>query len=147
MIERAYPGVYLATLATEAKPIDGVPTTQPGAEAPAWTASDAHDPGITLVELIGFVSEPLLHRAELIPYGTVQGLSPVQTPSEQPPLHLSPGLALDPTGHSIVTDLPAVARKYIGETEKHIGAVLSDAVPSGALLHCDDTQELFGKGD
>ena len=67
MIERAYPGVYLASLATEAKPIDGVPTTQPGAEAPAWTASDAHDPGITLVELIGFLSEPLLHRAELMP--------------------------------------------------------------------------------
>ena len=65
MIERAYPGVYLASLTTEAKPIDGVPTTQPGAEAPAWTASDAHDPGITLAELFGFLSEPLLHHAEL----------------------------------------------------------------------------------
>jgi hypothetical protein len=147
MIERAYPGVYLATLENEARPIDGVPTAQPGSDAPGWTSFGGHDPGITLVELIGFLSEPLLHRAELMPHGTVQGLAPTQTPSEQSPLHLSPGLAIDPAGHSIVSELPAVASKYIGETEKHIEALLPDAVPGGTLRHYDDTRALFGKDD
>ena len=147
MIERAYPGVYLATLASEAKPIDGVPTTPPGADAPAWTESDARDPGVTFAELFGFLSESLLYRVDPMPYGTAQGLSPAQTPSEQSPLRVSPGLALDPTGRSITSDVPAVTSKYIGETEKHVGAEVRDAAPSRALLHYDDAQGLFGKCD
>ena len=147
MIERAYPGVYLATLASEAKPIDGVPTTPPGTEAPAWTESDARDPGVTFAELFGFLSESLWYRAEPMPYGTVQGLSVTQTPTGPSPLSVAPGLALDPTGRSITSDLSAVTSKYIGETEKHIGAAVRDAAPSSALLHYDDAQGLFGKCD
>jgi hypothetical protein len=107
MIERTYPGVYLVTLESEAKPIDGVPTTSPGADVPGWTASDAHDPGVALAELFGFLSESLLHHAELMP----------------------------------------ATSKFIGETEKHVGATFQNAAPSGALLHYDDAQPLFGKRD
>ncbi len=57
MIERLYPGVYLAEVELEAVPIDGVQTT-PGA-APAWAEPNAHDPGVTLLELLGFAAEPL----------------------------------------------------------------------------------------
>jgi hypothetical protein len=72
MIERIYPGVYLAELPFEAKPIDGVPTAQAPerearAPAPAWTDVNPRDPGITLFELFGFLSEPLSYRADLAP--------------------------------------------------------------------------------
>jgi hypothetical protein len=65
MIERMYPGVHLAEVPFEAKPIDGVPTAQPGAGTPAWTDHNTHDPGITLLELFAFLSEPLLFRTDL----------------------------------------------------------------------------------
>jgi hypothetical protein len=67
MIERIYPGVYLVEVPFEAKPIDGVPTTQPPerTEAPAWTDTNPRDPGVTLVELLGFLSESLLYRGDL----------------------------------------------------------------------------------
>jgi hypothetical protein len=73
MIERIYPGVYLAELPFEAKPIDGVSTapaperTEARAQAPAWTDVNPRDPGITLLEVFGFLSEPLLYRADLAP--------------------------------------------------------------------------------
>src|SRR5262249_47054208 len=66
MIERSYPGVYLSEVAFSAKPIDGVSTdptgidrisSEPPVEAPAWTDANTSDPGITLVELFGWISE------------------------------------------------------------------------------------------
>jgi len=69
MIDRIYPGVYLAEVPFRAKPIDGVPTTQPPerTEAPAWTDTNSRDAGVTLVELFGFLSESPLYRADLAP--------------------------------------------------------------------------------
>jgi hypothetical protein len=125
MIERMYPGVYLAEVEFSAKSIDGVPTTQPGvvddfrvdsraveraalpAHTPEWTNLQAGDPGVTLVELFGFLTESLLYR----------------------------------------TDLSATADKYIGETEKRLGTVFSDAAPASPLLRYDDTHALFRKPD
>jgi hypothetical protein len=40
-----------------------------------------------------------------------------------------------------------VTSKYIGETEKHVSAVLRGTTPADAMLHCDDAQALFGTCD
>lgn len=73
MIERSYPGVYLSEVAFSARPIDGVSTDratatgidrlrpEPPVEEPAWTDANANDPGITLVELLDWVSEFTLY--------------------------------------------------------------------------------------
>lgn len=42
-------------------------------------------------------------------------------------------------------DLASVVSKYIGETEKHIDAVLKDAEQSGAVLLIEEADALFGK--
>lgn len=42
-------------------------------------------------------------------------------------------------------DLAGVVDKYIGETEKHLGAVFDAAERSGALLFFDEADALFGK--
>jgi hypothetical protein len=146
MIERLYPGVYLAEVEFGAKPIDGVPTTQPGAGAPEWTDFNSHDPGITLVELLNFATESLLYRTDLVPQGSVRGLR-VQTPADGGALQVSPGLALDATGQATGSDLSATTSKYIGETEKRLGAVFGDAAPSGTVLRHDDTHALLRKPD
>ena len=66
MIERSHPGVCLSEIASSAKPIDRVSTDPTGidrlrseqpVEAPPWTDANASDPGITLVELLGWISE------------------------------------------------------------------------------------------
>ena len=73
MIERSYPGVYLSEVAFSAKPIDGVSTdrtdatgidrvgAEPPVEAPTWTDANASDPGITIAELLDWVSEFALY--------------------------------------------------------------------------------------
>jgi len=131
MIERIYPGVYLAEVPFEAKPIEGVPTTQApertdagaqapgwtdagaeapawtdaGAEAPAWTDTQPHDPGIALVQSFAFLSQPLRHRADLAPLNS----------------------------------------RYIGETEKNLNATLDAAQSTDVALHYDESESLFGK--
>ena len=42
-------------------------------------------------------------------------------------------------------DLSAVVSKYIGETEKNLDRVFSDAAANGALLLFDEAEALFGK--
>jgi SpoVK/Ycf46/Vps4 family AAA+-type ATPase len=42
-------------------------------------------------------------------------------------------------------DLAAVVSKYIGETERHLDAVLRDAEQAGAVLLIDEADALFGK--
>ncbi|MGR0319580.1 ATP-binding protein [Agromyces sp. ZXT2-3] len=42
-------------------------------------------------------------------------------------------------------DLSALVSKYIGETEKHLGAVFDGAEASGAVLLFDEADALFGK--
>jgi hypothetical protein len=44
-----------------------------------------------------------------------------------------------------VVDLSRVVSKYIGETEKNLGAVFEDAERSGAVLVFDEADALFGK--
>lgn len=145
MIERLYPGVYLEEVAFNAKPIDGVPTAAP-APAPAWTDHNTHDPGTTLLELLAYALEPLQYRADLAAPGTAQGLA-VKPANADTHLQVSPGVALDSLGRTLEVDLAAVSSKYIGETEKNLGTVFSDAPPSRALLRYDDADALFGKDD
>jgi hypothetical protein len=120
MIERAYPGVYLAEVQFGAKPIDGVPTTQP-AHTPEWTNFNSSDPGVTLVELLSFLSESLLYRTDLVPHRS--------------------------DSQAIGSGLSATTSKYIGETEKNLSTAFSDAKPSGTLLHYDEAHALFRKPD
>ena len=42
-------------------------------------------------------------------------------------------------------DVGAVTSKWIGETEKNLGAVLADAERAGAELYFDEADALFGK--
>lgn len=120
MIERLYPGVYLAEIPFDVKPIDGVPTsTRPfdardaidhavhlAAEAaPDWTQVNSGDPGVTLLQLFAFLGEPPLSRADLILEtrhhgGVVQGLG-VDASVGLPALHVAPGMALGPDGQSV----------------------------------------------
>ena len=146
MIERLYPGVYLAEVAFNAKPIDGVPTSSQDtapAPAPAWTDANAHDPGLTLVQLLAYTADLQFYRADLPAPGTTQGLAVPDGNGAR--LHISPGVALDAHGREI--DLAAVTSKYIGETEKNLATAFGDATSSPVLLRYDDADALFGKDD
>lgn len=79
MPEYLHPGVYIAEVAAGAKPIDGVSTSTAdliGSEvisklhrlatvpAPDWTQYNQHDPGVTVLELLAWLTESLVYRAE-----------------------------------------------------------------------------------
>jgi hypothetical protein len=145
MIERLYPGVYLEEVAFKAQPIDGVSTATP-APTPAWTDTQTHDPGITLLELLAYAIEPLQYRADLAAPGIAQGLA-VTPANAGAQLHVSPGVALDSQGRTLEVDLAAVASRYIGETEKNLGTVFGDAPQNRALLRYDDADALFDDDD
>jgi hypothetical protein len=153
MIERIYPGVYLAEVEFAARPIDGVPTTPPDAApdappapGPAWTEPNAHDPGVGLLQLFGFMAESLLYRADATGRGTLDGLA-VQSSTEGTALHVAPGFAVDSMGRPVEHDLSPVTSQYIGETEKNLGTLFGDAASGRALLRYDDSDALFGKCD
>ena len=42
-------------------------------------------------------------------------------------------------------DLTRAVSKYIGETEKNLSLILTEAAPSGAILFFDEADALFGK--
>jgi hypothetical protein len=145
MIERLYPGVFLAEVEFNARPIDGVPT-ETAPPAPAWTESQTHDPGVTLLELLAYSAEPLMHRADLAARGTAQGLA-LEPSGPGTGVRVSPGIALDAGGRTLSVDLAALTSKYIGETEKNLSRAFGDATPSHALLRHEDSDALFGKDD
>jgi len=79
MPEYLYPGVYVVEIAAGAKPIDGVSTSTANAigsdcigklyrlatvPAPEWTQYNEHDPGVTLLELLAWLTESLVYRTE-----------------------------------------------------------------------------------
>ena len=79
MPEYLYPGVYVVEVAAGAKPIDGVSTSTADvigsdcigklhrlATVPAseWTQYNEHDPGVTLLELLAWLTESLVYRTE-----------------------------------------------------------------------------------
>jgi hypothetical protein len=71
MVERVYPGVYVTEIPFDAKPIEGVPTASPHADAvrtsgrsPDWTEHQPSDAGITLAQLFAWVGESSLFRAQ-----------------------------------------------------------------------------------
>jgi len=124
MIERLYPGVYVAELPTEARPIEGVNvSTGPvdGAAAqtvhphtPEWTDHNQSDPGVTLVQLCAFLGETLLYRAHALPdrtahahvvAGAAHGLAVSTSDSgEAPQVQVSPGQATTADGRPIEPD-------------------------------------------
>jgi hypothetical protein len=76
------PGVYVAEIEPDAKPIEGVSTSTAdliGGDVtarlqrlakhlrPDWTDHNQNDPGIALLELFAFLTEMLLYRPELVP--------------------------------------------------------------------------------
>lgn len=82
MPEYLYPGVYIEEYASDPKSIPGVSTTTEDATGrslaveifevvrrarPDWTGFNASDPGLTLLELIGWLSEMAIHRVDVIP--------------------------------------------------------------------------------
>jgi hypothetical protein len=67
-----YPGVYVVETSHQAHAIEGVPTSTDGlagsldsarffqsVASPEWTDGNAHDPGITTLELFGWAAESL----------------------------------------------------------------------------------------
>ena len=111
--------------------------------APDWTVANAHDPGVTLVQLHAFTAESLLYRRDAT-HGQVNGLA-VQTDGGNEPsaLEVSPGFALSRDGEAI--DLAAAASRYIGETEKNLASRFGQAPSSDAVLRCDDADALFDR--
>jgi hypothetical protein len=82
MPEYLYPGVYIETYDSRPKPIPGVETLAQDAASrrlvaeildvvrraqPDWTDHNASDPGITLLELVAWLSEIALRHADSIP--------------------------------------------------------------------------------
>ena len=82
MVDRLYPGVYVAEVAFQAKPIDGVPTSSahsdaahaaardaklPQATAPDWTQHNQADPGVTLVQVFTWLADWWLFQAQPVP--------------------------------------------------------------------------------
>lgn len=148
MIERLHPGVYVVELPCEVHPIDGVQTSGP--PAPDWTQHNAHDPGVSLLQLFAFLPESLFHRTDLpatsAGHGIVSGLAVgAVPPDDDHVLHLTPGLALNTSGQPVHTHLSPVVSRYIGETEKHIGAVFGAAQRNDAVLRYDEADALFGR--
>jgi hypothetical protein len=79
MPEYLYPGVYVVEVAAGAKPIDGVSTSTANligsdcidklhrlatVPAPEWTDYNEHDPGVTVLELLAWLTESLVYRTE-----------------------------------------------------------------------------------
>ena len=79
MPEYLYPGVYVVEVAAGAKSIEGVSTSTAdliGSDvisklhrlatvpAPEWTQHNQHDPGVTVLELLAWLTESLVYRAE-----------------------------------------------------------------------------------
>ena len=83
MTEYLAPGVFLTEVAFRSQPIDGVPTSPADSFAvgvvdrssgplsndqPAdWTTQNTHDPGVTLLELVAWVTESLSSRCDPFP--------------------------------------------------------------------------------
>ena len=104
MIEVLHPGVFLEEVAFRAHPIEGVSTSQPD-----WTDTNAHDPGITLLEFPAYAAESLAYRMPAVPHarhlialavgGVVAGLQVhTQEPGDNPRVHMSAGVAWRPDG-------------------------------------------------
>jgi hypothetical protein len=125
--------------------IDRLLAGAPLSLAPDWTDANTHDPGVTLLELHAFLAESALYR--LSARGLVDGLAVSARDGDAPAVHVAPGMALDRQGQSVPFALPGVVSRYIGETEKHLGVVFSDAPRADATLICDDTAALFRRPD
>jgi len=111
--------------------------------APDWTDANAHDPGITQLQLFAYAAEGLLFQRDAT-QGRVNGLS-VQAEANHNPaaVNVSPGLALSGEGQPI--DLSAAVSRYIGETEKNLASRFGEAAASDAVLCNDDADALFDR--
>jgi hypothetical protein len=82
MPEYLSPGVYVEEIDAGVKPIPGVSTSLEGSvledlavefrramrtSVPAWTEINESDPGVTLLEVLAFLSESLLYRTKPVP--------------------------------------------------------------------------------
>ena len=134
MIEYLHPGVYLTEVPFEAKPIDGVPTSTASLQdasaaahaaqvtaAPDWTQGNQSDPGVTFVELFGWLNESLLFRTQpegtrdaghaWASWGVAQGLAVNSSGEPAPGLSVSPGVATGASGQPLTADSPTAAHR------------------------------------
>ena len=133
MVERLYPGVYVTEVASGVKPIDGVATSTADTAAlqaasharlphtPDWTNHNDSDPGVTLLQMFGWLSESTLFAARPHPAGRVAHLPAgwgvaegvavdgVDTGGNGKPLRVSPGIALTGEGKPIEPESTTVA--------------------------------------
>ncbi|MEO8519794.1 MAG: putative baseplate assembly protein [Acidobacteriota bacterium] len=88
--------------------------------APDWTDHNAHDPGITLMELLAWVAEAQLYsvsrmrRDERAEYAALAGIAPGGTTGAEGliwPDHGDPGSPVDTGAHSVV--IPTTAKVYM----------------------------------
>lgn len=110
MIERLYPGVYVAEIPLDAQAIDGVPTSG----EPDWTDHNTHDPGVTLMELLVWSMENALFGAPTGPAawasqtqrrGVAEGLGVAASDgSDGTDVHVTAGAAVSVDGRPIATN-------------------------------------------
>ncbi len=82
MPEYLAPGVYVVEIEDAAKPIEGVPVsidhetlrqvvgdlhTRLASVAPDWTERNQGDPGVALLEVMAWLGEQLIYRADAMP--------------------------------------------------------------------------------
>lgn len=126
MVEYLHPGVYVTEVPFQAKPIEGVSTsTAPfdplraaarDAHAPDWTQHNNHDPGVTLVQMFGWVSESSLFGAARmhasVGHGVVQGLAVgSRDTGSDSDLRVSAGRAVAADGRVIATESDTSAHR------------------------------------
>jgi hypothetical protein len=116
MPEYIAPGVYVVEVPFEATSIEGVDTSTSAFTGPAWTDANAHEPGITLAGLFGFLTESLLYR-ERAATGVVGGLAVDAGAGGRPAVTVSPGVAVDGTGDTVEPDPPWAQR--LGAADAH----------------------------
>lgn len=120
MIERLFPGVHVTEVPSVAKPIDGVSTRM----TPDWADLNTHDPGVALLDLVGYALDAGMHHthpsaiataAHLhLGAGVVGGLA-IRTcdASETPEVTVSPGFALSAAGRTIDADSTAALLRVL----------------------------------
>ena len=81
MPEYLAPGVYVVEVPARVRPIQGVPTSVTSflgkdvvekwqrrlGDHPSWTDHNTHNPGITMLEMLAWISETLVYRTGQIP--------------------------------------------------------------------------------
>jgi hypothetical protein len=100
-------------------------------------------PGVYLTEL-PFEAHPIDGVPQSVPTHTPDWTNPVQS---DPGMTLIQLLAYTAESLAYRVDLSSVENRYIGETEKNIGAAFGQAQHGNTTLRFDESASLFGDDD